>query len=489
MTPRAPWVDVVIVAVVAAILAVPFVVVRFPIGQDLPAHVETAAQIAALWRGDVDVSARFVLHEAPWPNSLPTVLLALLLQVMDGLTAGKLLMALGVIAWPASLALLAARLDRAPLVALIALPTAYDLSFGYGFLHFVVGKPLWIFTLVAGLSAARHPRAATLLSLVVVEAVLFHTHLLLWLSSLPLLTLVILLMGRDVVARALAAAAVVVGALPGLLWLSAQPARSGQPEARLLGDALADLWLHLGDLAPGHGEVVGWVVAAVVAVVAVVLSRRELRFPAGALLLTLLGGSTFVFSLVGPIKTPEASVVAERFSAPGVALLLLLIPVAALERRRRLALIAGGVAVAVSLALPMTLRWRAFNATEMGDFDAVVAAVPEGAAVATLFEQSVSPWSNWNARWHWPKLVALRGATTDDSFAWRDTCVVGLAPGQGPVRPPRRAGQPVTAPSLAGFDHLLLQGHSRLVDAALRRGALELVGETGMWRLFRVRAR
>lgn len=483
--------DVGLVALIACVLAVPWLVVRFPIGQDLPAHVETAWQLAALWRGDATVTSMYVAHAPPWPNSLPTFLLGFVEWIgggaVDGLLAAKVMTGVAIVAWPVSLAVLLRVLGRPPLLALLALPTAYDLSVAFGFLHFVVGKPLWVLSLASAARAAQTVSRRTLAAVVVVQALLFHTHLLLWASSLPLAGLVLLASGAGVGARVRAAVAVIVGAIPGLVWLAVRTAPPGASTTRPLPEALARVWDHLGELAPGHGDVVGWAVAAVVAVVVVAASwgadasaRRE------RLLLGVCGLATLGFAVLGPIRTPEASIVAERFTAPGVALLVLTLPVVDVRLWPRLGLLAGGVVIALALMLPTLSRFSAFEQEAMGDFDGLVDAVPEGARVATLFERPLTRHGHHNVLWHWPKLVARRHAVTDDSFAWRDTCVVGLAPGARPVRPPRRPGTALTAATLRGFDHVLVQGRDRQVEAALQRGDLVVVRATGVWRLLRV---
>lgn len=489
--------DVGLVALIASVLAVPWLVARFPIGQDLPAHVETAWQLAALWRADATVTSMYVAHGPPWPNSLPTVVLGLVQWLsagaVDGLVAAKVMTGLGIVAWPVSLAVLLRVLGRPPLLALLALPTAYDLSVAFGFLHFVVGKPLWTLALATSLLAARTAQRRAVMAAGVVQVLLFHTHLLLWVSSLPLTALAIVVGGFGLRTRVVAIGGVIVGALPGLWWLTTRTAPPGASTTRPLPDALVRLWDHLGELAPGHGDVIGWVVAGVVALVVCVVGSMDQTPPAtwrddrrARLVLALVGLATLAFAVLGPIRTPEASIVAERFTALGVAMLVLLLPAIDDRLGPRLALLLGGAVIALSLMLPTLWRFRDFEHEAMGDFDALVDAVPPGAKIATTFERPLTRHGHHNVLWHWPKLVARRGAVTDDSFAWRDTCVVGLAPGARPLRPPRRPGTGITASSLGGFDHVLVQGRDRQVEAALSRGDLVIVHATGVWRLLRV---
>jgi hypothetical protein len=117
----------------------------------------------------------------------------------------------------------------------------------------------------------------------------------------------------------------------------------------------------------------------------------------------------------------------------------------------------------------------------MGDFQRVLDAVPAGARVATSFVRPLSPWARHNALWHWPKLVSLRGATTDDAFAWRATCVLGLRDG---VQPPRHPI--ITRAALSSWTHLLLQGSSPAIERQLQVLRPTLLVQTGEWRLFSI---
>lgn len=493
---RAPpsWRDVLIVFAVSVIVAVPLVAVRFPIGQDLPAHIETAAQILALWRGDADVAAHYVLHGLPWPNALPTMALAALMTVTDGLDAARLVTGLGLVLWPTSLAVLCLRLGRSPLWALVALPTTYDLAFAYGFFHFVVGKPLWALVLAHAVDTARSSTVPKVVVLALLLPVLFCTHLLLGLSAVALCMVIVVVIGDGWRRRAACVMAGVVGAVPALWWMQGQPAAPKDSLIALpLTEAVNHLWGNLGDIAPDHTDSGPWLLAAVVVAIAVIGALVQGQWRAGwrsreTLLLLSLGLLTLGFALLGPIRTAQASVVAERFSSLGVALLVLAVPIT-LDRRHwhRLAVVAAGIVIAVVMAAGTTSRWQAFNHDEMGDFDALLQRIPPGTATATHFVRPLSVNGRFNVLWHWPKLVSLHDGVTDDSFAWRATCVVGL---RDAATPPRRRAlrpnEPFSSKGLKGFDQLLVQGHDPRVDAAVRSGLLTPVLSTGVWHLLHI---
>ena len=186
------------------------------------------------------------------------------------------------------------------------------------------------------------------------------------------------------------------------------------------------------------------------------------------------------FAFFGPTRTPDASVIAERFASVAAALVIGVVPVVVGPRLRAL-LVVTGVLCAGLMAADATRQWRGFSREQMGDFEKLLAAVPPGSRVATHFARPTTSWGRHNDLWHWPKLVAEHGSRTDDSFAWRDTCVLGLRPG---IHPPKH---PTFSPSsLSSWDFVLVQGSNAALNRSLQQTSLTLVTSTGAWRLFRV---
>jgi hypothetical protein len=177
---------------------------------------------------------------------------------------------------------------------------------------------------------------------------------------------------------------------------------------------------------------------------------------------------------------PQVSVVAERFWSLGIALLVA-VPAIGLSKKARVVVVVAALLGLSVHVVELSRRWRAFSQQEMGDFDALLAQIPPGSHVATHYVSPLSSWGRHNALWHWGKLAALRGSSTDDNFAWRDTCVVGLAPG---VKPPRHPN--LVDKELTSWDFLLVRGASPSIDHRLAGLALTPVTSTGQWRLFRV---
>ena len=121
--------------------------VRYPIMQDLPGHLETAFLHARLRLGDPEYLGSYRIQSQPWPNSLCTILLSYLGPLVGYVVAAKLLLSVYLLAWPLSVAVLARSLGRSEWLALLTLPTMLDLSWGLGFLGFLLGKPLVVLAL------------------------------------------------------------------------------------------------------------------------------------------------------------------------------------------------------------------------------------------------------------------------------------------------------------------------------------------------------
>ncbi len=481
------------VVTLALALAVPFACSRYPIGQDMPAHVETAIQLRALLFGDTDstVAHGYFIRGFLWPNAWPTYLMALLLSVTDGLSAGKIVTAVSVVSWPLALALLFHRLRRGVLGAVFALPTAFDLSLSYGFLHFLAGKPLFVLCLVASIDLARRFSATRVLWLLTCSCALFCTHLMLFAVAIPLCAVTILIVGVPRGMRMGALFTLAASTVPAWFWWlfrRPQDTPGGEWGFRAPATTLVESWSFLGDLDPGVLDGVPWIVSACGFVLCLLLGgprtfrdERGHHARAEATALGLLALGLLAFCLLGPVRTPHVSIVAERFWSVAVSMLAGLAPWERVRSRVLGVAAVFGVATCTLLVSNTTVRWRAFSAEEMGAFETLVAQVPRGSRVATSFVNPFSPHGRHNAGWHWPKLVAERDAITDDSFAWRSTCVVGLRPTARPLRHPR-----LQDADLARFDFLLVRGRTDAADRVLRNLALDLVAETGAWRLFRV---
>jgi hypothetical protein len=253
--------------------------------------------------------------------------------------------------------------------------------------------------------------------------------------------------------------------------------------------SLQQLWSNLGDLHSGSLDAVPWLLGAVgLVVVAVVPGLRSLRnstqrtpgLPRTTLAIGLVAVLVIAFAWLGPVRLPQVSVVAERFWSLGAALLGCVVPLL-LSRRGALVVVVFGVVAAGVVTVDVTGRWRAFSDDDMGDFDALLQKIPPGSRIATHYVNPFSTSGRHNALWHWGKLSAQRGSVTDDNFAWRSTCVVGLKPGRVPLPHPTLSNA-----ELKNWDFLLVRGSSAATDRTLRNLRLSPVMSTGSWRLFAV---
>jgi hypothetical protein len=168
--------------------------------------------------------------------------------------------------------------------------------------------------------------------------------------------------------------------------------------------------------------------------------------------------------------------------------LLLLVPVSLPTGWQRIALLAG-VVLAITVHVSSThAQYRRFNHHEMRGFSDLIHQIPRGQALAVHYQRSDSPYANYQALWHWPKLYTLSGAPggrTNDTFAWRSTSYVtlterGLAAGTYQGRPGLNTG------ALAAWDYLLAQGESSRSLSSTLGGGAELVASRGQWHLFRI---
>ena len=478
-----------LVGVVSCLSWIPLFSAPFVVMQDLSAHLETAAQLRDLLWGERHLAGLYQVQSWPFPNSVPVLLLALLHEVLDPLLAAKLLLAASAVLWPLSLGFLARALGRSPALALLAIPSIFDLSWSYGFFNFILGKPMLVVALLLAVRGSRKETGMPVLAaLAALLLLLFCTHLLLFSFAMALALWFVVVMGQGLLARARAVAAILVGGAPGLHWMFVhRQQNAGAVTLRPLAQSLRSAWGDLGDLFVGAADAVSWWGAAAAAVVVVIVSVRAGRLVFGRTHLALAGAGLFLlgFWAFGPVRTPLVSIVAERFLSPALALLVLLPPLRVLSRWILLGLV---LCVATTFLVTTTAtaqRYRAFSNKDMGEFRELLQKMPPGASVATHYVTPFSEYGRHNATWHWPKLHAVYGGgITDDSFAYRVTTWVTL------TDEARRAGaikrhnlDPV---KLKEWDYLLVRGRSPAVENLLGRAPLALVGETGTWRLYMI---
>ncbi|MDH7474725.1 MAG: hypothetical protein QHJ74_12075 [Anaerolineae bacterium] len=148
------WSDVVservLVAGIAAVLILvnllPIWLVRFPPLQDYPNHLLTAHIITHYNDPNFDYAQNFILSWRPVPNMLADVIMAGLARVVTTPLAGKLVLSLYIVLFPASIFYLVNAIDRNKLLlGFFGFPLTYNWFFNMGFLNFCLGLPVYFF--------------------------------------------------------------------------------------------------------------------------------------------------------------------------------------------------------------------------------------------------------------------------------------------------------------------------------------------------------
>jgi hypothetical protein len=259
-------------------------------------------------------------------------------------------------------------------------------------------------------------------------------------------------------------------------FLATRAIRGGETRWQTPWRAVVDAWASSGDLHDGAGDSVAWWAAAGCAllIVCAAVWRRERKAGDKPPPYIFAGLMVLAAYLFGPVVLPQVSVVAPRLLGSALGLLAGALPA---PRGRLLVVIALVMSAAFTWHIvDVTRTYRAFSSEEMGDFEALLSAIPQRARVATHFTTTSSRHARHNALWHWPKLHCLRGAGfTDDLFAYRATAyVVVRTDAAGFVTPPHR----LKPDALARFDAVLVRG------AAAPPAPFTLSSTSGSWRLY-----
>jgi hypothetical protein len=481
--PRAPFY---VVGALSLLYLVPIWGAPYLVMQDVAGHVELGCELVGLWKNDPRFTDVLFVHPQPWANSLPSVLLGVIMLVVPGYTAMKLALSVYVILWPLSVALLLRSFGRSPWLALIALPTTLCMAWAFGFYNFLLAKPVWCLCLIATRRFAVQGGLRRGLELAALLVLLFLSHSLLWLLCLAQAPLIGVLKSPTL-------KRVLVGPWPFLLagaisypFFKATHVEGGEIKHWFTpGKAWDDAWSNLGMLNDGDGDERAWwlALAALVLVFCAAgarLWRETDRDRIALFLCACVAGYAYLY---GPMAVPQASIIAQRVLVFGVVLLVASAPSPAVVVAPVMALVMT-IATVVHVA-DTTRMYRGFSREEMGDFEALLAKAPKDGRLATMYTTPLSKWGRHAAMWHWPKLHCSTGhGYTDDVFAYRKQAFVELTPEA------RKRGFEVQSPGanpdrLKRFDALLLRGDERAIAPA--RPVLEKLGSTGTWHLYKVR--
>lgn len=477
-----PRARLILAAVSCALVALPFLVVRYAPSTDIPQHV---AQMRLFLEAASDPSGPYRVQ---WltPYYAGYAVLGPLFALVDPVAAARLALMAAALLWAASAHGLAAWRGRPSASAVLASVCAFNLSLYFGFYSFLFGWPLFAVWLYAtaprrapASSAGLVARAAAVFAL---GTLLFLTHAL-WFAAAALWAGVSLAIRRrdrgD--AAALVAGTAAALALPAVWYLrfAGSQYAAAPTQWALLGRYADGMFTFNSAIGGLRGPVDAVILLAAVAwpLAGVWQNRRALAERSDGYLAA--AGATFLLAaVVLPMRFQSTIVFGPRWLS--VALVLLLLAAPAPRLGRRTALVA--CAVLAAYCAQTALMWRGFETAELSGLDDALAAVPERSRLMQLdfVDHSefltifVVDYMNVYAQ-------AQKGGTVNFSFAsFPHSFVVFENPAD--ASPPWG-----DRPDPRYFDYALVDatpaGHDRVREA----GYLP-VTEDGRWRLYRTPA-
>ena len=474
-------------AACSALVAVPFLVVRFPPVTDLPQHV---AQIRLFLEALADPGGAYRIQ---WftPYSAAYALLGAAWALAPPADAGRYaVLALGVL-WTLAVHALAARRQRSVAAAVLASVLFFNHTLYWGFLSFAVG---WLAFVVWLLITTRAPdqgsSAKESVQYCAVAALLYVSHVL-WLAAAVLWLLVVSVLHRIPVAmtarRLISIAPVLIAVAIWYPHLAASGFRSETVWAVVPTARLSCGWLArsvLGGLR-GPGESLFLLIAAAWAAAglwqnrAALTARLDWDLLAAALLL-------FVLALLLPDKYTNTIQFAARWMPAAAILFVLAVPAPITVERLQPALAFAAAAV---FCLATAIAWQRFERDELSGLPDVLAALPDGQRVLGLDfvkDSAVIEERPFLQTFAWAQVV--HGGTLNFSFA-------GFAPSLVVFRD--RHQRPWTG-GLEWFPEWVRASDFRYFDYAIVNGSdpqhrqlaaqTDLLPQTdqGRWRLYRI---
>jgi hypothetical protein len=476
-----------VASLVGLALAVPFWVGRVVPLLDLPQHM---AMVAVL-RHHGEAEWGFARYLAPewgeltpyWTHYLGTYLLSLFVSVE---TATRLYLSVYALLTPWAGVALARAFGRSPWLGLLAGPLSYNTNLYLGFVSYATAVPLLLFLLAGHERSFERPRLRP--GLAAGAALLFFTHvqafaLLVALAAVLAATRAGLPWARRAASLWPYAPAVAALFLPWLYQQTLAPrdaapqyafGRLGRLGARFQSpaDALRDL---PGALAGSFqdrsdlGLLAVWAVLLAMALFGGDVSRSG-SARGRALLPALL---SLLAYFVLPVSVTGQWNIAQRF-----AWLAALLAIAGAAAAGRPAVVVGGLAAALSVAVSLNAaRQHVRFDREAGAFDRAIDAIPRGARVLPLiFENRGAVLAKWPYLHLGQLAMVRRGGVVSSTLAR-----------VGPF--PVRLLDPKSLPALDAFypEHFRYERHGAFYDCFLARGAppRELFPEGAVRTVFR----
>jgi hypothetical protein len=472
----------------SALVALPFLVVRFPPATDLPQHL---GQIHLL--REVLAGRASELTISWWtPGNLVYVLLGAATLVAPPPLSGKLALLVLALAWVAAAFYLAARRGRPAAHAVLASVFVFNTSLYWGFLPFLAGWPVFTLWLVASLEPLTR-RAWT--RLVGLSVLLYAAHALWFLMGALWLALSCTLVGQRTVRQAAARVSPLapLGIVAALWypWLAAT--REGahfDVSAHWLTTVAARLDLRyvlttaLGAVEGRLEAIVGlgvgaWVLAGVWA------HRHDLGRQVDRALLAC-ASMFWVVVLFAPDKYMNTIFFGARWLPCAVTCLVLAVPAPRLERRLKIMVTVGLVTLFATVNAGV---WHAFERMELSGLDAALVTLPEGQRVLGLDFVKTSAWLRGRPFLQtFAYAQAMRRAALNFSFTEHAS---GIVRERTPSRRPWTPGlewsaERVRAEDLAWFDYLLVNGVPAMHEIFASNRQVRPVTREGRWRLYQV---
>lgn len=392
-------------------LAAPQLLLRHPPYTDLPEHVAAIGSLRRILLGVAGEPYALAAGSSQYfAYHLGGALISLV--VGDAVRANQVLLALVAVGWPLSLRALLLAARRDPRAAVLGAPLFFSRALAIGFLPYLASVPVALFALAALLRLDEAPSARRGAALAAVALALFYVHV-------STFVLFVGASGAFVAVRALephraladlprAARAVLARCASRLAWLAPSAVaallwvRTGSlARGRALpGDqdlirmpierSVHALPLWALDMWPAHGDELAGVLFWLAFALVVLLVRRPVAEAASAapargpswIALACPAVVAAILALATPWAVGPAVLLNVRL-APLV-VLLVLVPLPFARVRPALAPAALATLATIVAATTTVQEARALERQEVGDVDALLAPLPEGARLATL---------------------------------------------------------------------------------------------------------
>lgn len=472
-----------------AMVASPFLFVRFVPATDLPQHLAQIRLFIDTLQGKSDA-----MYSISWwgVNSLVYVLLGIDWSIFSPIVAGNVLMMELAVAWVISVFVLSNRKNRPVETALLASMFVLTASFYWGFVNFLLGWPVFVawYLLVVDRVDDQSP-AKRILTILLLSILLLLAHAL-WLA-VGLLVLAI----SDIRHRAggkvlaLQAASVLPTLAYSLVWyqrISGQRLSLTFDTAAhwkyLPWERLNPAWILDASFGGVRGPIEAVVLLGVVAwvVASLYTHRGNLKSLIDRNLLwsaALLGAIVFL----APDKFLNTILFASRWMPPAIVLLLIALPAPKIPDVARISFAA---VLVVILSVSTALRWYQFDRDENSGLAASLKAVPAHASVLGLdfVKESAAVCANPFIQTAAYAQV-LQGGKLGFSFAEHQSGIV-VTDSVGEWTPGLEwLSELVTFEDLAHFDCALVNATDDVHRYLSRLPALRLVTTRGRWRLYK----